>query len=354
MSARNERGFGFIEIMVSILISMLMVLIIYQVYAVSEGQKRTITAGSDAQQNASYGLFLIGQDLMGAGQVISASTTALSGCAMLRPIPALITAGATDNDPDAITVLYGGSSSLSTPAPLLNATSVGTSPPGAYLVAGPLAFSPNDVIVAVQGSNCTLSIVNSTGVSVAAPTGIATISHTLTATPGNNTTATYGAVVGSLVNLGQAAAPGEAARFGQTVYSIDTVNRTLRTQNLLPTVQAVTPVVSNVVNLKVQFGLDTNNDGTVDTWQPATGNWSAANLPLQPQATWQQIRAVRLAIVTRSDQFEIDAVTPGPLEMFCTTSPCAVAMTLDSDAQHYRYKVLETTIPFRNALWNAP
>jgi len=55
-----------------------MVLIIFQVYEVSEGQKRTITSASDAQQNAAYGLFLIGQDLMGAGQVISAATV-LSG-----------------------------------------------------------------------------------------------------------------------------------------------------------------------------------------------------------------------------------------------------------------------------------
>ena len=353
-SSRQQRGMGLMELMVGMLISLLMVLIIYQVYLVSEGQKRTITAGSDAQQNASYGIFLIGQDLMGAGQVFSASTTALAGCAMLRPIPAIINAGATDNDPDTITVLYGGSSSLSTPAPLLNAASVGTSPPGAYLVAGPLAFSPNDVIVAVQGTNCTLSVIGPAGVSVAAPTGIATISHTLTATPGNNTSATYGAVVGSLVNLGQAAAPGEAARFGQTLYTVNTGSHTLQTQSMLPTAQPATPAVSNVVNLKAQFGLDTNNDGTVDVWQPATGNWSAANLPLQPQATWQQIRAVRIAIVTRSDQYEIDPVTPGPLEMFCSTIPCAVAMTLTTDAQHYRYKVLETTIPFRNALWNAP
>ena len=353
-SRAGSAGIGLIEIMVGILISMLMVLIIYQVYLVSEGQKRTITAGSDAQQNASYGLFLIGQDLMGAGQVISASTTALAGCAMLRPIPAIITAGATDNDPDTITVLYGGSSSLSTPAPLLNAASVGTSPPGAYLVAGPLGFSPNDVIVAVQGTNCTLSIINAAGVSVAAPTGIATISHTLTATPGNNTTATYGAVAASLVNLGQAAAPARRRDSGRPSTRSIPARNTLRTQSLLPTVQPATPAVSNVVNLKAQFGLDTNNDGTVDVWQPATGNWSAANLPLQPQATWQQIRAVRIAIVTRSDQYEIDPVTPGPLEMFCSTMPCAVAMTLDTDAQHYRYKVLETTIPFRNALWNAP
>ena len=350
----RQRGVGLIEVMVGILISMLMVLIIYQVYLVSEGQKRTITAGSDAQQNASYGIFLIGQDLMGAGQVISSSMTALSGCAMLRPIPAVIAAGATDNDPDSITVFYGGSASLSTPTPLLNSAAVGSAPPGAYLVAAPLGFSPNDVVVAVEGTNCTMSTINAGGVSVAGPTGIATINHTLTATPGNNTTATYAAVGASLVNLGQAATPGEPARFGQTVYTVDPATQTLRTQNLLPTVQPVTPAVSQVMNLKAQFGLDTNNDGTVDTWQPATGNWSAANLPLQPLATWQQIRAVRIAIVTRSAQYETAAVTPGPLEMFCTTVPCAVSMTLDADAQHYRYKVLETTIPFRNALWNAP
>ncbi len=350
----QERGIGLIEIMVGIVISMLMVLMIYQVYEVSEGQKRTITAASDAQQNAAYGLFLIGQDLLGAGQVISASTTALAGCAMLRPIPAIIAAGANDNAPDAITVFHGGSSSLSTPAPLLSNAAVGTSPPGAYVVAGPVGFSPNDVVVAVQGTNCTMSVINAGGVSVASGTGIATLSHTLTATTGNNNAATYNAVAASLVNLGQAAAPGQPARFDRTLYSVDPATGTLQTQTLLPTALAATPAVSNVVNLKAQFGIDTNNDGTVDAWQPATGLWSADNLPLQPQATWQQIRAVRIAIVTRSDQYEVDPVTPGPLDMFCSPAPCAVSMTLTADQQHYRYKVLETTIPFRNAVWNAP
>jgi len=348
-----QAGIGLIEILVGIVISMLMVLMIYQVYEISEGQKRTITAASDAQQNASYGLYLIGQDLMGAGQVVSASTTALAGCAMMRPIPALIAAGATDNDPDSVTVLYGGSSALSTPTPLLNNPAMAASPPGQFIVAGPVGFSPNDIVVAVQGANCTLSIVNAGGISVAAGTGIATISHTLTTTPGNNNTATYNAVTASLVNLGQAATPGQPARFGQTRYAVDAATNTLQTQALLPTVQPPAPVVSHVVNLKAQFGIDTNNDGTVDAWQPATGNWSAASLPLQPQATWQQIRAVRVAIVTRSDQYEVEPVTPGPLDMFCVPGPC-VSMTLAADDQHYRYKVLETTIAFRNAVWNAP
>lgn len=352
--ASHEAGIGLIEILVGIVISMLLMLMIYQVYEVSEGQKRTVTAASDAQQNASYGLFLIGQDLMGAGQVVSASMTALAGCAMLPPIPAVIATGATDNDPDTITIFYGGSSTLSTPTPLLTSSAMGSSPPGAFVVAGPVGFSPNDVVIAVQGANCTLSVVNAGGISVAAGTGITTISHTLTATPGNNNTATYGAALSQLINLGQAATPGQPARFGQTRYTVDPATSTLTTTALLPTAQPAAPAVSNVVNLKAQFGIDTNNDGTVDLWQSATGNWSAANLPLQPQATWQQIRAVRIAIVTRSDQYERDPVTPGPLDMFCVPAPCAVSMTLTSDQQHYRYKVLETTIPFRNAVWNAP
>ncbi len=77
----------------------------------------------------------------------------------------------------------------------------------------------------------------------------------------------------------------------------------------------------------------------------------------------QQIRAVRIAIVTRSAQYEKDALTAGTppgmpdgtIGLFCNPVPtCAASMSLSADDQHYRYKVLETTIPFRNALWNAP
>ena len=344
----RERGIGLIEVMVGIVVGMVLVLMIFQVYLVTESQKRTITGSNDAQENASYGLFLLGQDLSGAGNIISSSTAALSGCAMLRPIPVVIAAGATAADPDTVTVFFGGSGSLSSPTRLLNNADVSTSPPGVYLVAGPVAYSPNDVIAVAQGANCTLSKINTGGVTVAGSTGIATLAHALTATTGNNNTAVYGATLAQLINLGQ------GDRFGRTLYSVNTANNTLQTQSLLPTVLAATPVVSNVVNLKAQFGLDTDNDGDVDTWQAATGTWSSANLPLQSAATWQQIRAVRVAIVTRSDKYETDVVTPGPLGMLCSPSPCTVSMTLTTDQQHYRYKVMETIVPLRNAVWNAP
>jgi hypothetical protein len=208
--------------MVGILISMLMVLIIYQVYLVSEGQKRTVTAGSDAQQNASYGLFLIGQDLMGAGQVISSSTAALAGCAMLRPIPR----SSRRARPTTIPIRSRSSTAarrrcrhrrrswqrIGRQARRRERTSS----------RGPLAFSPNDVVVGRTGSQLHAVDDQRRGVLRRRPDRHRDdLTHTLTATPGNNTTATYGAVAASLVNLGQAATPGEAARFGQTVYTVD-------------------------------------------------------------------------------------------------------------------------------------
>ncbi len=336
-ASRLQRGMGLIEVLVSVVIGLLLVLVIYQIYEVSEGQKRTITAGSDAQQNASYGLYVLARDIAIAGNGIASAAATLDGCALLRPVPVLIAAGATADDPDTLTVLYGGSSSLSTPVQFKQAATTAQ----AYVVPGPVGFSPNDVIAAVQGATCTVSTINDGGVAVDGATGFATVTHTPVA---GNMAATYAAVSASLINLGQPAA------MGRVVYTVDPTTLALRTQKQLPTVDPVTPLISDVVNLKAQYGLDTNNDGVVDAWQDATGpTWAAANLPTQPLATLQQIRAVRVAIVTRSAQHERTAVTTGPLTMF----DGAVSMTLSGDEQNYRYKVLETIVPLRNALWNA-
>jgi type IV pilus assembly protein PilW len=179
-------------------------------------------------------------------------------------------------------------------------------------------------------------------VAVSDTTGIATIAHTVVPSRSTTLPVTYQAVNGALLNLGPAAA------VGRVVYSVDPATSTLRSQNLLPTAGEVVPIVADVVNLKAQFGLDTDADGAIDVWQEASGDWSLAN---QQAARWNvlsRIRAVRVAIVTRSSQFERDPVTTDPLLMFDDT----VSMNLDADQQHYRYKVLETIVPLRNQVWN--
>jgi type IV pilus assembly protein PilW len=342
--------------MVGLVIGMLVMIVVYQVFQVSEGQKRTATSGSDAQTNAAYGLFLLGRDLSSAGNGIASMDAALDKCALpkdnplapgmpalplVRQIPVVINAGATVTDADALTVLYGGSGSLSTKVAFLNNAAITSSSADPYQVLSPVGFSANDYIVATQGANCTLSIVKAGGVAVAA-TGIATIAHTPVA---GNMATTYQAITASLVNLGPS---GSVTRI---LYYVDPVTRTLATQQMLPpvAVPVAAPVVPEVIMLKAQYGLDTNNDGTVDTWQQATGTWSSANLPSQPLATIGQIQAVRIAIVTRSAQYERELVTRGPLLMF----DGSISMTLTADQQHYRFKVLESVVPLRNAIWNA-
>jgi type IV pilus assembly protein PilW len=337
-----QRGVGLVEVMVSIVIAMLLVLVIYQIYEVSEGQKRTITAGSDAQQNAAYGIYVLGRDLAIAGNGIASTAATLDQCALLRPVPVLIEAGATANDPDTITVLYGGSGSLASPVQFMQNSAGNT-----YVVQGPVGFSPRDVVAAVQGATCTISTIDAGGVAVDPATGFSTLTVTTLPLPGN-AAAPYSAVAASLVNLG----PAES--MGRIAYTVDAAAHALRTQRQLPNNGPVAPVVSDVVNLKAQYGLDTNNDGIIDAWQDAaTGTWTAASLPAQPLATLRQIRAIRVAIVTRSAQYEKDPVTTGPIVMFDDSlGGHTESMSLGTDDTHYRYKVLETVIPLRNALWN--
>ncbi len=48
---RGHQGFSLVEILVAMVISLLGILIIFQVFEVSEAIKRTTTSGGDAQQN---------------------------------------------------------------------------------------------------------------------------------------------------------------------------------------------------------------------------------------------------------------------------------------------------------------
>ncbi len=333
----RSRGGSLVELMISLVIGMLMVIVIYQVYVFSEVQKRTITGGSDAQQSASYAMFALSRDLSMAGNGIASAAPALDQCVLLRSLPVVIAGGASAATPDTITVLYGGSASLSTPVAFMNSASAATP----YQVRAPVGFSPGNVIAAVMGTNCTLSTIDAGGVDVAA-NGIATLRHTVISGPSDFV---YPAITASVVNLGP------AAMLGRVRFEIDRNIETLASQNLLPTEGPKNPIGAAVINLKAQYGLDTDNDGGVDVWQDPQGAvWSSDNLVVQPIATLRQIRAVRVAIVTRSEQYERDIVTPGPLVLLNET----VTMPLTDDQQHYRYRILETIVPLRNAIWNAP
>lgn len=103
---KANAGFSLVEVMVGMVIALLGIIIIFQVFSVSEGIKRTTTSGGDALQNGASALFTLERSLKEAGYGIFSSTN-------LAPLPAdplgtapvTIAVGAA-NASDSLTIRY--------------------------------------------------------------------------------------------------------------------------------------------------------------------------------------------------------------------------------------------------------
>jgi type IV pilus assembly protein PilW len=87
----NHHGFSLVEIMVGMVIALLGVIIIFQVFSVSEQVKRTTTSGGDALQNGAAALFSLERSLKGAGYGFFPNGTLAADPAV--PVPVAITVG---------------------------------------------------------------------------------------------------------------------------------------------------------------------------------------------------------------------------------------------------------------------
>src|SRR5437870_13358793 len=94
----SERGFSMVELMVAMLIGLIGMIIILQVFEVSEGIKRSTTSGGDAQQNGAIALYTIERDFKNAGMGFNDTGFVgcnIVGCANKRANPNLPPAGVT-------------------------------------------------------------------------------------------------------------------------------------------------------------------------------------------------------------------------------------------------------------------
>ena len=217
----------------------------------------------------------------------------------------------------------------------------------------PTGFTKGDQIVAISpGTPGTCEITTVTAVGpVAAGTGEVVLTHTGAAT-------TFG-TSSVLFNMG----PPNSLKRSQ----YDVSNGVLRSLDLLTAGAATNPIASNVVNLKKQYGIDDVGDGLLHTWVPATGNWTAANvlaapltsLPGNPVAL-NRIKAVRIGIIVRSEQFDRDLGDKNWVLFDCSDGnkgkcPGRLTGTINktpSPAGNWRYRIYETIIPLRNEIWN--
>jgi type IV pilus assembly protein PilW len=365
-STTLQRGASLIEIMVGIVIGMIAILVIYQVFAAAEGVRRNTTGAGDAQQNGLLSSFALGIELANAGNSIATAAQELYGCNNLptaaaadpmtstsvRPLPVLIADSGVADTPDEFRVFYSASRSLVVPIDLQKKVVSGED----VVVQSPLptaenSFRTNDMIVAINaGNQCTRAVV--TGVAGPDADGYVTLSNTVKDGAGITFTTD-----GKLLNLGP------ANRVQRVRYYVDPVKNVLYSQNLFDPDAAPVPLASGIVNMKLQYGIDTTNDGFIDRWVSAgDADWGPATMERVP-ASWDdqqklmakvsQIKAIRIGIVTRSDQFDRDVTDDFKHTLFDCPSggPCAEKIDVTAP-KNWRYRVFETVIPLRNAIWN--
>ncbi len=369
----RQRGFSLLEIMVGVAIGLIGIVVIFQVLAVWETRKRTTTSGSDAQIAGTIAMFNLERDLKLAGYGFGRST--FMGCtvnaydALRAPntftfalSPVVITDGA-GGAPDTLTVLWGNS------AFFVADQTFTTSSDTTKRTRGRTGFQKGDLVVAAGNSpaQCVLAEVTQNDVADLAPfTDGASIGHANMA----YTNFYSGAVVNTRYN--NPAGPGIAFTTG-SLYNLGPAPqlntwqilnaRTLASSEGFRTPTASTEVSEGIADLQAQYGYDNNGNNQIDcpaASAPPACEWTATltSPPLTAPINWSRVRAIRVALLARSQQYEKDAVT--------TTAPTWAAGafvmrnvdgTADSspgdanDWRHYRYRVYQAVVPLRNMIW---
>jgi type IV pilus assembly protein PilW len=389
-----SRGFSMVELMVAMVISLIGVIIIFQVFETSEGVRRTATSGGDAQQNGAVALYFMERDLRNAGMGIN--DTIYAGCNMIgsdsdrttpnfpplgNPMilaPAFITAGANAKTPDQLTVFYGSQIQIANSTTLVANMILPTSP---LTVQSRFAFRPGDLLLLLEpgsGKNCVFMEVTSLPATpsnqVNHDPGAYGASFSARFNPAAGMGVTYGgantANVTRVFNLGNLhddvtfPASQNVTRPVYNLYSV-AANNALTASNAFVIsggVPAVNSVADNIVHMRADYGVDDGvNDGSVTYNTVYAANDGVVDRYISATPNWSQVIAVRVAVVARSALAEkpaaggavCDTTTAAPTWSGNTGAARAFDLSADPNWKCYRYRVFETTVPLRNWIWKS-
>jgi len=353
---RGNAGFSLVEVMVALAIGLLTALVISQVMQVAQARKRTAASGADATVNATLGLYTIERDGRNAGYGLASVKDAV-GCEVRRTyegtalpalnlVPVMIGDGA-DGAPDTLRFLSSGAEQAAMPVRIAVDHAKDASK---FMVESDLGMHTGDLMVAVPAT------IAGTWCTVFQATAVDTneVQHEADGSGWNQDDddsifPDAGYAAGDyVINLGA---------FQDRTYSI--ADNSLRATDMVSGTEM--DLYPHIVQLQAVYGKDTDDDGDVDAWN-ATSPVDAAG--------WKSIRAVRVALVARSEQPETETVTldgadaasrcastnPPPAAVCWRPDPNGNGVKIDVSAgtpnwQRYRYRVMEATIPLRNAIW---
>lgn len=403
MKRDAQAGLSLVELMVALAIGLVTALAISQSMNLFESQKRTTSMGADAQSNAAVALYYLERDARVAGYGMANSLDLLTKCAMngikgynstrspseftyapstfvpfvINPVKADGTAvyPAGDTRTDIVQINSSGSFGM-----VVDGVAIGTAQ-GANIKlndaadrAGfrlgdmglvlPGAGDPTAPCVMVevtnlpashqcgdkQKNNNDLVIVSSTNSFDNAYQDCAK-TPSLWNKPSSNLNSLTD-ITASDYDGGKLYSLGNPQDMVSRVYAVR--NRRLTSCNPLVAdcedstkvadATVWVPLAEDIVTLRAQYGRDTTAtaDGQVDTWDQTTPTVAT---------DWKRILAVRLAVASRSQQYEKTAVTTATSPALQSLFFGALDLSHLADWQHYRYKIIETTVPLRNVIW---
>lgn len=421
-AGRATAGFTLVEILVGLTLGLIAIIVMYQVFAVFEGQRRTTTTGSDAQTTGLIGLYqmeaegrMAGYGLMynefskeaiGSlqspynGGVLCREIQAYSAGAPLPRIPAMpirivdgsTKVGGSAQEPDDVIIMYANSPLAGTPGQLkspsfakagdvlivssfghngvpMNITNLDSGDPRSWVASAAAAGGEKPRFIFIgkpqwaAGTKdpclrlqATKVIEDGDKTQVLVEYDPAKIANPST---GTVFPVTFSADPHFPVNVFL------TGSFAINEYKVDKAAR-----QLIYTDGAAVPPMNNVigeevVTMQARYGYD---DAGVLRWTTATGLWLEPwKKDVNHVNAVERIRAVRVVLVTRGNLPERDVVsracgaapTDPPSNEVCVwwdDKPSAenrIDLLLPAGWNNYRYRVYETTIPLRNALWAA-
>lgn len=348
-STNTQKGMSLVEIMVGLVIGLIGMLVIFQTVSSWGRRTATTTSGGDAQTSGAIGMYYLERDIKQAGWGFGMApgvNPANMGCMVsvsatrtFRFAPAEIVQGAS-GAPDTIRILYGNSASFTatsdflTPNPATPTVIASNQQPG---------FVVGDRAILANGTNCALVTV----------TASAALALTMTYVLASGTPV----VSGKLYNLGPQPIRAE--------WQINAGRALVWAETILNSPAA--EVADGVIDLQAEYGIDGDNNNRITDGSGGSPNeWQTAD-----PTNWTTVRAIRVAILVRSKQFDPTYTAPNPTCGWCpdttlpSPSPPGFLMTnVDGNPAnaiagdpnnwvHYRYEVFEKVIPLRNMIWGA-
>ncbi len=330
----TSRGFSLIELMVGLTLGMIGMLIVSKVLSISGNYNATITASGEAQTIGNLSLYSIERELKQAGFGIANQT--LLGCQLngydntratlisktLYPVE--ITAPASANDSDTITIAYGTSEMRMGPITLTTAYGGGSTDIDVQNRFG--VFVGDYFIMGQPATNCILG-----QISALPATSATAVSHagTYRFNKSSGLGISFNTAKGEFYDLGKA--------FNYNTYSVNASKKLIQYSELTGDSLVI---ADNVLAFKARYGHDSNSDGTIDTWDTV--------IPTTP-AGWWATTNIRMGLAVKNPRREAGLVTASPLSLW----PNGPSVTLSTEEQHYRYRTYNVVVPLRNMIWHS-